>query len=79
MLTEQIAAIDRCQARRFDRLTDEARVIAAAGITRHLEACRRMGVEPGLDAIREIIDDAKEGRAVYAEVEWTPRRGVQGR
>lgn len=67
-LTERIAAICPIQARRFDRLLGTARTIATGGIYRHLDACDRYGVEPDKSAIREIIDDALEGRAVYLEV-----------
>jgi hypothetical protein len=34
---------------------------------RHLRACDRMDVNPDTSAVREIIDDALNGRRVYAE------------
>lgn len=78
-LTRQLQDIDRIQARRFGRLSDPALSIATTGILRHLTACKNIGVEPDVSAIREIIDDAQDGRAVYAETGWEPRRGVQTR
>ena len=41
--------------------------IATEGIIRHLAACDRMDVNPDISAVREIIDDALNGRRVYAE------------
>lgn len=66
-LTDRIAEICPVQARRFDRLYDAAHTLAKVGIVRHFDACDRLGVEPDRTAIKEIIDDALNGRAVYAE------------
>jgi hypothetical protein len=41
--------------------------IATEGILRHLRACDRMDVNPDTSAVREIIDDALNGRRVFAE------------
>lgn len=41
--------------------------IAREGILRHLSACDRMDVNPDTSAVREIIDDAINGRRVFAE------------
>ncbi len=41
--------------------------IATEGIVRHLRACDRMDVNPETSAVREIIDDALNGRRVFAE------------
>jgi hypothetical protein len=41
--------------------------IATEGILRHLGACDRMDVNPDTSAVREIIDDALNGRRVFAE------------
>ena len=41
--------------------------IATQGILRHLRACDRMDVNPDTSAVREIIDDALNGRRVFAE------------
>lgn len=62
------------QARRYARLSGEALAIATAGITRHFAACDRAGVAADGCAIREIIDDALNGRAVYAENSQPLRR-----
>jgi hypothetical protein len=59
--------IDRSQARRYGRLAGIPLGIATAGIIRHLKACERYGMDPDIGAIREIIDDAQDGRAVYQE------------
>jgi hypothetical protein len=75
-LTDRIATVCPIQARRFDRLTGTARTIATGGIYRHFDACDRYGVEPDKGAIREIIDDALAGRAVYLEVDQPLRGGV---
>lgn len=66
-LEQQLFDLNGVQARRFARLQGASRTIAEAGIIRHLYACDRNGVEPDIGAIREIIDDALNGRAVYAE------------
>ena len=67
-LQERILQIDHIQARRFSKLTGEAMDIASEGIIRHLRACARMDVNPDASAVREIIDDALNGRRVFAEV-----------
>lgn len=67
-LSERIAQVDSVQARRFDRLGEAARKIAVQGICRHLDACDRLGVEPDYLALKEIIDDALNGRRVWLEV-----------
>lgn len=74
-LTDRIAEVCPLQARRFNRLGGLARTIATGGVYRHLDACDRYGVEPDKAAIREIIDDALNGRAIYLEVDQ-PLRGV---
>lgn len=66
-LDERILKIDHIQARRFSKLNGPALEIAKGGITRHLKACDRMDVNPDASAVREIIDDALNGRRVYAE------------
>ena len=76
-IQERIAALGRqgeIQARRYGRLPDHARIIAHEGIIRHFNACDRAGVEPDVCAVREIMDDALEGRAVYAEINQPLRR-----
>lgn len=66
-LQERILQIDHIQARRFSKLTDDTLEIATEGIIRHLRACAKMNVNPDASAVREIIDDAVNGRRVFAE------------
>jgi hypothetical protein len=66
-LAERLQRIDHIQARRFSKLSGTANEIATEGIIRHLAACDRMDVNPDISAVREIIDDALNGRRVYAE------------
>ena len=66
-LNERLMRIDHIQARRFSKLTGMALDIATEGIIRHLKACDRMDVNPETSAVREIIDDALNGRRVFAE------------
>lgn len=67
-LQDRILQIDHIQARRYSKLNGEALDIASEGIIRHLKACARMDVNPDASAVREIIDDALNGRRVFAEV-----------
>jgi hypothetical protein len=66
-LNERILRIDHIQARRYSKLSGVALNIATEGIMRHLRACDRMDVNPDTSAVREIIDDALNGRRVFAE------------
>ena len=66
-LNERLMRIDHIQARRYSKLNGLALEIATEGIVRHLKACDRMDVNPDISAVREIIDDALNGRRVYAE------------
>lgn len=66
-LDERLLRIDHIQARRFSKLSGPTLDIATEGILRHLRACDRMDVNPDTSAVREIIDDALNGRRVYAE------------
>lgn len=66
-LQDRILQIDHIQARRFTKLTGDTIEIATQGIIRHLRACARMDVNPDASAVREIIDDALNGRRVFAE------------
>ena len=66
-LDERLLRIDHIQARRFSKLNGPPLDIAMEGIIRHLRACDRMDVNPDTSAVREIIDDALNGRRVYAE------------
>lgn len=66
-IDERLKNIDHIQARRFSKLVGGAQQIAMEGIMRHLRACDRMEVNPDVAAVREIIDDAINGRRVFAE------------
>ncbi len=66
-LQDRILQIDHTQARRFVKLSGVTLEIASEGIIRHLKACARMDVDPDSSAIREIIDDALNGRRIYTE------------
>lgn len=66
-LQDRILQIDHIQARRFSKLNGPTLEIATEGIIRHLRACARMDVNPDASAVREIIDDAMNGRRVFAE------------
>lgn len=66
-LVERLKMIDHIQARRYTKLTGPTLDIATEGIIRHLRACDRMDVNPDVAAVREIIDDALNGRRVFAE------------
>ena len=66
-LNERLMRIDHIQARRYSKLNGVALEIATEGIIRHLKACDRMDVNPETSAVREIIDDALNGRRVFAE------------
>lgn len=68
-LNERLMRIDHIQARRFSKLNGVALEIATEGIIRHLKACDRMDVNPETSAVREIIDDALNGRRVFAETQ----------
>lgn len=66
-LEERLLRIDHIQARRYSKLSGATLDIATEGILRHLRACDRMDVNPDISAVREIIDDALNGRRIYAE------------
>jgi hypothetical protein len=66
-LQDRVLQIDHIQARRFSKLNGDTLDIATEGIIRHLRACVRMDVNPDASAVREIIDDALNGRRVFAE------------
>lgn len=77
-LAERIAEVCPIQGRRYERLGGVARDIATRGIRRHLNACDRWGIEPDRAAIREIIDDALCGRAVFEETDARIAERLQG-
>ncbi len=73
IVTARLQSIDHIQARRFSKLMGATQDIAVEGIMRHLRACDRMDVNPDVAAVREIIDDALNGRRVFAEQYDTAR------
>ena len=75
-LDERLQRIDHIQARRYGKLGGTALDIATEGIMRHLRACDRMDVNPDISAVREIIDDALNGRRVFAETSEDGRRAA---
>ena len=66
-LEERLKMIDHIQARRYSKLTGPTLDMATEGILRHLRACDKMDVNPDVAAVREIIDDALNGRRGFAE------------
>ena len=66
-LLDRILQIDHLQAKRFSKLEGAALEIATEGIVRHLRACARMDVHPDVFALREIIDDAQNGRRYFTD------------
>lgn len=72
-LNDRLQRIDHIQARRYSKLSGIPLEIATQGILRHLRACDRMDVNPDTSAVREIIDDALNGRRVFAETTEHPR------
>ena len=66
-LQDRVLQIDHIQARRYTKLAGDTLEIATEGIIRHLRACARMDVNPDASAVQEIIDDAINGRRVFAE------------
>ncbi len=75
-LNERLMRIDHIQARRYSKLNGLALEIATEGIIRHLKACDRMDVNPETSAVREIIDDALNGRRVFAETKEQQTRAA---
>lgn len=75
-LDERLRKIDHIQARRYSKLSGTSLEIAHEGILRHLRACDRMDVNPDISAVREIIDDALNGRRVFAETSEDSRRAA---
>jgi hypothetical protein len=66
-LDEIIRELDPYLAKRLARLNGTPREIAELGIVRHLAACDRVAMQPDFRAVREIIDDALNGQAIYAQ------------
>ena len=66
-LADRIEELDWIQAKRFSKLHGAPLEIATEGIVRHFRACARMDVQPDASAVREIIDDALNGKRIFAE------------
>ena len=75
-LTERIATVDTFMARKFERLDPHTQHLAAEGIIRLLNACDRVGTAPDACSLREIIEDALDGRQVWKEADCVPQRRV---
>lgn len=65
-LKQRVHQIDEAQGRRFAKLEGAPLEIATEGILRHLRACASLDVNADYSAIREIIDDALQGRSIFA-------------
>jgi N-acetylglutamate synthase-like GNAT family acetyltransferase len=76
-MEERLSAIDPIQARRYNRLTGEALEVASDAIRRHLRACDRTDVNPDPSAIRQIIEDALQGRRVIIEARSMQTRMIE--
>lgn len=61
-------------ARHFLYLDRRESEIALKGINRHIQACRRLHVDFDLEAIEEIIEDAKQCRAVFSEKDFLTKK-----
>jgi hypothetical protein len=68
-LQEFLITLDVIQARRFSKLKDVHRGMATEGIIRHLRACKKAEMQPDINAVREIIDDAITERNVFGTVD----------
>lgn len=64
-LCEYIYSLDKKQGRKFKRLEGDALETSRVGIIRHLMSCLNMSVKPDPQAMKEIMEDASNGRAVF--------------
>jgi hypothetical protein len=62
-LDERIRRLSPKEARRYSKLSGTPNNIATEGIIRHLAAC---DIPPDYRAVKEIIDDALNGKRIYA-------------
>lgn len=65
---ERLQTIDKKEAKRYRGLPSPAQAIARIGIQERFRRCDRLNLPVGGDVVREIIEDARNRRAVYAEV-----------
>lgn len=63
----QLLTIDRFLFNQLEKLDLKWKRVALTGIARHLQACRSNDCRPCLEALSEIIKDARVGRMVFAE------------
>ena len=63
---ERINRVNRNLHDKLAKLAPALQQIAIIGIARHLIACDKTKCPPSLEAMSEIIKDAKLGRKVYA-------------
>lgn len=71
---QRVTALCHIQGRRLDQLRGPYRRLADAGIMRHFRACDRLDVPICAAAMREIIDDALQGRQVWDSPAQESRR-----
>lgn len=64
-----LEGIGETQVERFKKLSGEARRLAVYGIERHHRACHRIGAMPNTLAVREIIDDALNGKSLADQMD----------
>lgn len=64
---ERIFRVNRNLHDKLGKLAPALQQIAINGIARHLIACDKTKCPPSLEAMSEIIKDAKLGRKVYAD------------
>ena len=65
-LDERIKRLSPKEAKRYSKLTGTPNNIATEGIIRHLAACDRTEIPADYRAVKEIIDDALNGKRTYA-------------
>lgn len=65
-LDERIKRLSLKEAKRYSKLTGTPNNIAIEGIIRHLAACDRNDIPADYRAVKEIIDDALNGKRIYA-------------
>ncbi len=65
-LDERIKRLSLKEAKRYSKLTGRPNNIATEGIIRHLAARDRHDIPADYRAVKEIIDDALNGKRIYA-------------
>src|SRR5260370_10733205 len=75
-LEQRIAEIEPSSLVKYKKLEGRAKRIATDGLLRHIMACDTHGVRVEIAAIREILNDAEDGRSVFAESHNDPTIGT---